>query len=169
MICKQLDGVATVLGFLWRFDLGHVDLHDTNKAITVSGLIWLIKVDSFYTWQKTPAPCRNDQVSGRSLKMGQFCLYWCKGMSGTVALHIFCNSCKKCIQESCHKPSWGQIVKSQKNKCFIMPSCLKSSRNGIVTIDQMLLRHLFIANAIFNLTSWKHVREMNTPLHPTFI
>ena len=38
---------------------------------------------------------RTDQLSGRSQVMGQFCLYRCKGMSGTAALHIVCNQASK--------------------------------------------------------------------------
>ena len=41
--------------------------------------------------KKRNAPLRTVQLSGRSQVIGQFSLYQCKGMSGTDALHVFCN------------------------------------------------------------------------------
>ena len=45
--------------------------------------------------KKRNAPLRTVQLSGRSQVIGQFSLYQCKGMSGTAALHIFCNLASK--------------------------------------------------------------------------
>ena len=45
--------------------------------------------------KKRNAPGRTVQISGRSQVVGQFNFYWCKGMSGTAALHIFCNQASK--------------------------------------------------------------------------
>ena len=40
------------------------------------------------------------QLPGRSHVIGQFRLYQCKGMSGTIALHTFCNQASKCVKEN---------------------------------------------------------------------
>ena len=47
------------------------------------------------TDKKRNAPLRTVQLSGRSQVIGQFSLYQCKGMSGTAALHFFCNLASK--------------------------------------------------------------------------
>ena len=53
------------------------------------------------TRQKRNAPLRTFQLSARSQVMGQFSLYQCKGMSGTVASHVFCNLASKlCLRKS---------------------------------------------------------------------
>ena len=49
-----------------------------------------------------------------------------------------------------YEPSGGQIVKSQKISVFIMLFCWINSRMGLVSVDQIVLRHLFVANSIFN-------------------
>ena len=41
--------------------------------------------------KKRNAPLRTVQLSGRSQVICQFSLYQCKGMSCTVASHVFCN------------------------------------------------------------------------------
>ena len=49
-----------------------------------------------------------------------------------------------------HRPSGGQIVKSHK-KAFLYCSLAKLFQAmGIVSVDQMILLHLFVANSIFN-------------------
>ena len=45
--------------------------------------------------KKRNAPLRTVQLSGKSQVIGQFRLYQCKGMSGTAALHVFCNQPSK--------------------------------------------------------------------------
>ena len=56
----------------------------------------LIKIKNI-PGKKRNAPLRTVQLSGRSQVIGQFSLYQCKGMSGTVyaASHIFCNLASK--------------------------------------------------------------------------
>ena len=50
-----------------------------------------------------------------------------------------------------HKPSGGQIVKSHKISVFILLPCKKKIQAmEIVSVDQIILRHLFFANSIFN-------------------
>ena len=89
---------------------------------------------SYFTY--IPDKIRNatritDQLFRRPHAMGHFRLYRCKGMSGTAALHIVCNqSSKNVYKKISHKPSRGQIVKSQKISVFIMLSCWISSSNG---------------------------------------
>ena len=62
-------------------------------------------------------------------------------MSGTAASHVFCNQASKIG----HEPSGGQIVKSQEISVFIMLSCWI----GLISVDQIVTRHLFFANSIF--------------------
>ena len=50
---------------------------------------------------------RTDQLSGRSQVMGHFCLYRCKGMSGTAALHIVCNQASKMCTRKLAKDQVG--------------------------------------------------------------
>ena len=45
--------------------------------------------------KKRNAPLRTVQLPGRSQVIGQFNLYQCKGMSGTVASHVFCKLASK--------------------------------------------------------------------------
>ena len=45
--------------------------------------------------KKRNALLRTIQLSGISQVIGQFSLYQCKGMSGTAALHVFCNQASK--------------------------------------------------------------------------
>ena len=59
-------------------------------------------------------------------------------MSGTAALHVLCNQASKlCLKKLGHEPSGGQIVKSQEVQAM-----------GIISVDQIVLRHLFCANFI---------------------
>ena len=60
-----------------------IDMNSKHKKILI------------YTRQKRNAPLRTVQLSGRSQVIGQFGLYQCKGMSGTVASHVFCNLASK--------------------------------------------------------------------------
>ena len=49
--------------------------------------------------KKANAPRGAVQLPERSQVKGQFCLDQCKGMSGSAALHIFCNQASK----KCHR------------------------------------------------------------------
>ena len=57
--------------------------------------IFLSKTTGNIPDKKRNAPLKTVQLSGRSQVIGQFSLYQCKGMSGTAALHIFCNQASK--------------------------------------------------------------------------
>ena len=48
-----------------------------------------------------------------------------------------------------HEQSRGQIEKSQEISVLIMLSCWISSAIGIISVDQIVPRHLFYANYIF--------------------
>ena len=61
---------------------------------------------------------RTLQLSGRSQVIGQFSLYQCKGMSGTAALHIFCNQASKCVEENWLQTKRGSNCKVTENKHF---------------------------------------------------
>ena len=56
------------------------------------------------------------------------------------------------IKKMGHKPSGVQIIKSHKITDFINYNALAGfvQEMEIVSVDQMLLRHLFFANSIFN-------------------
>ena len=71
--------------------------------------------------KKRNAPLRTVQPAGIKQVIGQFSLHQCKGMSCTVASHVFCNLASKLCG--------GQIVKSQEISVFIMLSCWISSSN----------------------------------------
>ena len=77
-------------------------------------------MDKLYTRQKRNAPRRTDQLSERSQMMDKFRVYRCKGMSGTAALHIFCDKVSKCVKIG-HKPSGRQIVRSKKISVYNAP------------------------------------------------
>ena len=47
------------------------------------------------------------------------------------------------------EPSGGQIVKSQEISVFIMLSCWIVQAIGFISVDQIVPRHLFFANVIF--------------------
>ena len=66
-----------------------------SDAFSKSSSIY--KFETFYTYtrQKKTAPRITVQLPGRSQEICQFCLYWCKGMSGTAALHIVYNQSSK--------------------------------------------------------------------------
>ena len=53
------------------------------------------KSDKYIPNKKRNAPLRTVQLLGRPQVIDQFGLYQCKGMSGTAALHIFCNLASK--------------------------------------------------------------------------
>ena len=55
----------------------------------------ILMVHLYIPDQKGTARRRTAQLSGRSQVIGQFRLYRCKGMPGTVALHVFCNLVSK--------------------------------------------------------------------------
>ena len=74
-------------------------------------------------------------------------------MSGSAAFtRLLSPSVKNVLKKIGHKPSGGQIVKSQKISVFIMLSSWIRQAMGIVSVDQMVLRHLFFANSIFTFT-----------------
>ena len=95
--------------------------------------------------KKRNTPLITVQFSGRSQGIGQYSLYQCIGMSGTLALHVFCNQASKlCYKKIGHEPSGGQIVMTQEIRVFIMLSCQQ-----VISVDQIVLRHIFFSNSIF--------------------
>ena len=50
-----------------------------------------------------------------------------------------------------HEQSGGQIVKSQEIGVFIMLSCWINKAIGITSVDQIVPRHLFLANSFLKL------------------
>ena len=54
-----------------------------------------LTLDMYTRQKKRNVPFRITQLSGRSQGIGQFSLYQFKGMSGTAALHVFCNQASK--------------------------------------------------------------------------
>ena len=50
--------------------------------------------------KKRKASRRTVQLSGSSQVIGKFSLLQCKGVSGSAALHIFCNQASKCVEEN---------------------------------------------------------------------
>ena len=63
--------------------------------------------------KKRNAPLRTVQPSGKSQVIGQFSLYQCKGMLVTAASHVLQSGVEFMVKKIGHKPSGGQIVKSQ--------------------------------------------------------
>ena len=63
------------------------------KSVTLFGMHYMLI--RYICDKKRNTPLRTVQLSGRSQVIGQFSLYQCKGMSGTVASHIFCNLASK--------------------------------------------------------------------------
>ena len=62
---------------------------------TCTNLVNDTKCLAYIPNKKRNAPLRTVQLSERSKVIGQLSLYPCKGMSGTAALHIFCNLASK--------------------------------------------------------------------------
>ena len=101
--------------------------HVKHLGVTIA---FKFNLDLHIPDKKRNAPHRTAQTSGRSHVIGQFRLYICKGMSGAVVLHIFCNQVSKMCKRKLAMNQVGHIVKSQKITIFIMLSCRISSSNG---------------------------------------
>ena len=69
--------------------------------------------------EKRNAPLITVQLSGRSLGIGQFSLYQCKGMSGTAALHVFCNQASKLCLRKMVMDQVGVKLSGHRKRAFL--------------------------------------------------
>ena len=71
-------------------------------------------------------------------------------MAGTAALHIFCNQVSNMCKRKFVMNHVGSYCTVTENKRFLLSSLAGLIQaNGIVYVDQIVLRHLFFTNSIF--------------------
>ena len=87
------------------------DFNNRNLCLTAK----LLK-QGYIPDKKRNAPLRTVQLSGRSPAIGEFSLYQCKGMPGTVASHFFCNLASKLCQRKLVMNKVGVKFKVTENK-----------------------------------------------------